>query len=192
MRKGDFFIENKRPNKKKSVGIFGTVRAMTMAAMLTAMSVVIGIFCKSFLNFGGGLFRITFENLPILVAGIMFGPLVGGIVGLATDVISYFLSGQAYPINFIVTIGATAIGVISGFLSKYAFKKSGYARIIFPSAIAHIIGSMIIKPIGLFTFYSWAVLWRVPLYLIIAPLEITLICLMYRNSTVRKLIDGGI
>ena len=191
VRKGDFFMENKATKKKKSIGIFGTVKAMTMAAMLTAMSVVIGIFCKSFLNFGGGLFRITFENLPILLAGIMFGPVVGGIVGLATDVISYFLSGQAYPINLIVTLGATSIGVISGLFSKFVIKSKGYSRIIISSSIAHAIGSMIIKPIGLFTFYSWAVLWRVPLYLVIAPLEITLICLMYRNATVKKLMDGG-
>ena len=188
-------MENKRNGQRNGqrnrLSLFGTVKAMVMAAMLTAMSVVIGIFCKSFLNFGGGLFRITFENLPILVSGIMFGPIVGGVVGAATDIISYFLSGQAYPINLIVTLGATAIGVISGLFSKYVFRKKGYLRIILPSAIAHIIGSMIIKPIGLFTFYSWAVLWRVPLYLVIAPLEITLICLMYKNSTVRKLIDGG-
>ena len=182
----------KAKNSKKRIGIFGSVRAMTMAAMLTAMSVVIGIFCKSFLNFGAGLFRITFENLPILLAGIMFGPIVGGVVGAATDIISYFLSGQAYPINILVTLGATSIGVISGFLSRYAFKNKGYARIIIPSALAHVIGSMIIKPIGLFAFYGWAVLWRVPMYFVIAPVEIVMICLMYRNSTVRKLIDGGI
>ncbi len=179
-------------NKSKAkIGIFGTVQSLTMAAMLTAMSVVIGIFCKSLLNFGGGLFRITFENLPIIISGIMFGPIVGGVVGLATDIISYFLSGQAYPLNIIVTLGATAIGLISGLLSKCVFKKSGYARIIFPAAIAHIIGSMIIKPIGLFTFYSWAVLWRVPLYFVIAPLEIVIICLMYKNASVKKLMDRG-
>ena len=92
--KGDFFMkENKRHTSK--IGIFGTVSSLTMAAMLTAMSVVIGIFCKSLLNFGGGLFRITFENLPILMAGIMFGPVVGGVVGAATDILSYLLSGQA-------------------------------------------------------------------------------------------------
>ena len=181
----------KTKNCKKRIGIFGSVKAMTMAAMLTAMSVVIGIFCKSFLNFGAGLFRITFENLPILLAGIMFGPIVGGVVGAATDIISYFLSGQAYPINIMVTLGAALIGVISGFLSRYVFKNNGYAKIIIPSALAHVIGSMIIKPIGLFAFYGWAVLWRVPMYLVIAPVEIVLICLMYRNSTVRKLIDGG-
>ena len=172
------------------VALFGSLKVMTMAAMLTAMSVVIGIFCKSFLNFGAGLFRITFENLPILMSGIMFGPVVGGIVGVATDIVSYFLSGQAYPINPLVTLGAGLVGAVSGLLSRYVFKKSGYARIIIPSAAAHVVASMIVKPIGLFAFYGWAVLWRVPVYLVIAPLEILLICLMYRNHAVRRLIDG--
>lgn len=177
--------------KNKKVALFGSLKVMTMAAMLTAMSVVIGIFCKSFLNFGGGLFRVTFENLPILTAGIMFGPLVGGIVGAATDVVSYFMSGQVYPINPIVTVGAASVGIVSGFLAKYVFKKRGYVRIILPSALAHAVGSMIIKPIGLFAFYGWAVLWRIPLYLVIVPLEILLLCLMYRNGAVRRLIDGN-
>ncbi len=185
--KGDFFMKKQRAK----IGIFGTIKTMTMASMLTAMSVVIGIFCKTLLNFGAGLYRITFENLPILISGIMFGPLVGGIVGVATDLISYLLSPQLYPPNYIVTLGAFSIGVVSGLLSRYVFKKRGYARLIFPSLFAHIIGSMIIKPIGLFQFYSWAVLWRIPLYVIIAPLEILIICIMYRNHSVKKVFDGG-
>lgn len=165
---------------------------MTIAAMLTAMSVVIGIFCKSFLNFGVGLFRVTFENLPILLAGIMFGPAVGGVVGAASDIVSYLMTPQAYPINLIVTVGATMMGVISGTLSHYVFKKRGRARIIVSAAIAHIICSMIIKPIGLYSYYGALVLWRIPLYLVIAPLEITLICIMYRNASVRRVMDGNL
>ncbi len=173
------------------ISIFGTVKTMTAAAMLTAMSVVIGIICKTLLNFGGGLYRITFENLPILISGIMFGPIVGGVVGIATDLISYLLSPQIYPPNYIVTLGAFSTGIISGFLSRYVFKKRGYARLIFPSMLAHIVGSMIIKPIGLFQFYSWAVLWRIPMYLAIAPFEIIIICLMYKNHSVKRVMDGG-
>ena len=185
VRKGGFFMKNEK--KKSNLSLFRSLKALVMAAMLTAMSVVIGIFCKSMLNFGAGLFRITFENLPIILAGIMFGPLVGGAVGAATDIISYFLSGQAYPINLIVTVGAASVGVVSGLLAKYAFKKKGLTRIIAPAAVAHVVGSMIIKPIGLFTFYSWAVLWRIPLYLVIAPVEIIILCLLYKNANFRKL-----
>ena len=166
------------------------VKALTTAAMLTAMSVIIGIICKNFLNFGGGLFRVTFENLPIILTGILYGPIVGGAVGAATDLISYFLSAQVYPPNLIVTLGATMVGVTAGVFAKYVVKKRGYLQIIVSGSVAHVIGSMIIKPIGLFQFYSFAVFWRIPLYFLIAPLEIMLICLMFKNKTFRRLVDG--
>lgn len=165
------------------------INTLTLSAMLTAMSVLIGIFCKNFLNFGGGLFRVTFENLPIILAGVLFGPAVGGIVGVATDLVSYFMSSQIYPPNLIVTFGAMSIGLISGFISKFVIKKRGYAQIIVSAAFAHLVGSIIIKSVGLFTFYSWAILWRIPLYFIVAPIEIMLLCLLYRNKSFRRLIE---
>lgn len=166
-----------------------SVRALTLAAMLTAMSVVIGIFCKSFLNFGGGLIRITFENLPIILSGILFGPLVGAVVGVATDLISYFLSPQIYPPNFIVMFGAAMIGFLSGLVSKVIIRKRGYAQIIVAVVSAHVVGSMIIKTIGLFQFFQWAVIWRIPLYIVIAAVEMMVLCLLYKNATFRKLIE---
>lgn len=175
---------------KQKISLFGSIRVLTMSAMLIATSVVIGIFCKTFLNFGLGLFRVTFENLPILAAGLMFGPVIGGLAGAATDIISYFLSPQAYPINLVVTLGATMIGVISGLFSHYVFKRRGITRIIVSCLPAHAVGSMIIKSIGLFQFYGIAVLWRVPLYLVIATIEIALLCLMYKNKAVRTLMDS--
>ena len=168
------------------------VKNLALAAMLTAMSVVIGIFCKTVLNFADGLFRVTFENLPIILAGIIFGPVIGGLVGAASDLISYLLSAQAYPPNLVVTLGATAVGVVAGVVSHYVIKKRGDLQFIVAGGAAHLIGSMIIKPIGLFVFYSWLVLWRIPLYLVIAPLEITVICLLYKNKAVRRLIDRSV
>ena len=164
-----------------------SVKRLTLAAMLVAMSVIVGIFCKNFMNFGGGLFRVTFENLPIILSGIMFGPIMGAAVGIATDLISYLLSAQIYPPNLIVTLGAAVIGFTSGFVAKYIVKKNGYPRIIAAGASAHILGSMLIKPVGLFTFYGWAVLWRIPLYFVIAPVEIIILCLLYKNANFRKL-----
>ena len=168
-----------------------SIKALTTAAMLTAMSVIVGILCKNFLNFGGGLFRITFENLPIILTGILYGPIVGGAVGAATDLISYFLSAQIYPPNLIVTLGATMVGVAAGVISKFFIKKRGYAQIIVSGSVAHIVGSMIIKPIGLFQFYQWSVLFRIPLYLVIAPIEIVILCLLYRNSAFRKVMENA-
>ena len=165
-----------------------SIKLLTSMAMMTAISIVIGIFCKSVLNFGGGLFRVTFENLPIILTGIIFGPIAGGTVGLASDLISYMLSGQVYPPNLLVTFGAIMIGVSSGVMSKCILKSKGNAQIIASAAVAHIVGSMIIKPIGLYQFYGILVLWRIPLYLVIAPVEIILLCLLLKNKSFAKVI----
>ena len=159
------------------------VRYITEAAMMIALSVIIGIFCKNFLNFGGGLFRVTFENVPIIMAGIIMGPIAGGVVGLSSDLLSYFLSAQAYPPNLIVTLGATMVGVMAGISAKFIVKRRGSVQIIVSGTLAHVVGSMIIKPIGLFQFYQYLVLLRIPFYLVIAPIEIVLICALLRRKS---------
>lgn len=165
------------------------LNVITLAAMLTAMSVVIGIFCKNFLNFGGGLFRITFENLPIILSGIVFGPIIGAVVGVASDMVSYFLSAQVYPPNLVVTLGAAVVGAVSGIVSRVIIKNRGYGQIIASGVSAHLIGSVIIKSIGLYQFYGAAILWRIPLYVFIISIEVLLLCLLYKNLSFRKLID---
>ena len=166
-----------------------TTRRITLSALLVAMSVIIGIFCKNFMNFGGGLFRVTFENFPIILSGFLFGPLVGGLVGVATDLVSYLLSAQIYPPNLIVTFGALMIGSVSGVVSRVLSKRSGYVRIIACCTVSHLIGSVIIKSIGLHTFYGIAVLWRIPLYIVITAVETSLMCMLYKNANFRSLID---
>ena len=166
-----------------------SITRVTTAAMMTALSVVIGIFCKNYLNFGAGLFRITFENLPIIICGIVSGPVIGGIVGLLSDLISYLLSAQAYPPNLIVTLGATMVGVISGISARFIIKKKGTPQIVLAGSLAHIVSSMIIKPIGLYQFYGILVLWRIPLYLVIASLEILVLCHLFRKGVFRKLTE---
>ena len=164
------------------------IKTITTTAMLIAISIIIGIFCKSFLNFGEGLLRITFENLPIIMAGILYGPIIGGVTGLATDIISYFLSGQAFPIMPVVTLGSVMVGVVSGVVSKYIVRKKGTKQIIISGAFAHLVGSMIIKPIGLYTFYNILVLIRIPLYLVIAPIEIALLCMLLNRKSFARVV----
>lgn len=171
--------------------VFKKVITLTTAAMLTALSVVIGIFCKNFLNFGMGLFRITFENFPIILSGIMFGPWVGAFVGIASDVLSYILSTQSFAITPVVTLGAALVGVVSGTVSQYLVKKEGAFRIVASVAAAHLVGSVLVKSIGLFVYYDWMVLWRVPTYAVIATIEALLLCLMYKNKTFNTLMKKG-
>ena len=165
-----------------------SITMVTTAAMMTAISVVIGIFCKNYLNFAMGLFRITFENMPIIMTGIIYGPIVGGIVGAASDLVSYLFSAQVYPPNLVVTFGAMLIGVVSGIVSRFIVRKKGTFQIIVSGFAAHVVGSMLIKTIGLYQFYGMLVLWRIPLYLLIAPIEILVICVLLKRRSFSRLI----
>ena len=177
------------PTQNRRATAKSALKRLVLGAMLAAMSVVIGMFCKSFLNFGGGLWRVTFENLPIILAGVFLGPVTGGLVGVVSDLTSYLLSPQIYPPNLIVTLGAFTVGLVSGLMARFVVREHSVKQIITSASAAHIVGSMIIKPIGLFQFYQWAVLVRIPLYLVIAPLEIFLLCLLWRQKSFRKLFE---
>ena len=173
----------------KNDKIFKNIKVLTTASLLASMSVVIGIFCKSLMNFGDGLFRITFENLPIILSGILYGPAIGCVVGLISDIISYLLSPQTYPINLVVTIGAGVIGLVSGIISRYFLKKTNITQIVTATLASHLIGSVIIKSFGLFAFYEWAVLFRIPTYIVIASVEAAIIWLLYSKSSFRRLME---
>ena len=174
--------------KQKNLKGFGKTKTMCACALLVAATVVIAYMCKLFMTFGA--VRVTFENLPIIISGVIFGPLVGGIVGVATDLISYLLSAQIYPPNLIVTLGAALIGVTSGLVAKFLVKTSGYMQIIISELLAHTVGSLIVKSIGLYQFYGIAVLWRIPLYAVIMCVEIFILCLLYRNSGFKNLLES--
>ena len=169
---------------------FRATKVITTAAMMTAISVLIGIFCKNYMNFGvpPGLFRVTFENLPIIMSGILYGPIIGGVVGVLTDLISYLLSSQAYPPNLIVTLGAAVSGIVAGLVAKFIIRKKGRAQIIVAGALSHLVASMVIKSIGLYQYYGALVLFRIPLYLCIAPIEILIICALLKRKSFARIV----
>ena len=169
----------------------GNVYVLVCAAMLAAISVVIGIFCKSFLNFGNGLFRITLENFPIILSGLAFGPVVGACVGAVADIISFMLSTQTLAISPIVTLGAAAVGAVSGLMSHYVFKREGNVRVVLSVSVAHLVGSVLIKSVGLFAYYEWLVLWRIPTYIVIAVIEAGLLCYLYKSPVFAKIFKLG-
>ena len=121
--------------------LFGNVRVLTISALLIAMSIVLGKLLA--FNITDSI-RISLENLPLLMAGIFFGPFIGAAVGAGADIIGCLIVG--YSINPIISVGAASIGFIAGFVSHFIFKKRSLPSIAVSVAAAHIIGSMISSP----------------------------------------------
>lgn len=179
-------------NKSRSrIVIFGTLKIMVASALFVAMSIVLGKYLA--VNIGAGL-RLSFENLPIIFAGVIFGPIVGVAVAVASDIIGCVLVG--YAINPIVTLGAAFIGLISG-LPCLALKRTKlpYAvKVLLSVFPAHIVGSILIKSFGLAAYagmpFGIFVLLRLGIYLAVGGLEFALVYFISKNKLIRSQLDS--
>ena len=183
---------NSTRNQNRDYTLFGIgakmpLKMLVFSALLSAISIILG----KYLAINAGEFlRFSFENLPIILSGIAFGPIVGGLVGAVSDVLGSLLVG--YAINPIITLGACSVGVISGFSYLLMKKKptSLTLRIIISVFSAHIAGSLIIKSVGLYLMYSTPLLvllsWRVLNYVIIGTLEVILLRALLMNRSIMK------
>ena len=168
---------------KPDVKVFGSTKVLIAAALLAAMSMVLGKFCA--INIGSSI-RIGFGGLPIQMAGMFFGPAVGAAVGLVADVIGCLLKG--YSINPIITLGSASIGFVSGLMFHHVLKgmkKSSVPKVAISDLAAHIIGSMIITSFGLYLYYHTPLqqlAMRVPVYLLTSAAETAIISVLVTNK----------
>ena len=174
--------------KQKSIASrhHGNIRILTFSAVLVAMSIV----CGKYLAFGvGNVLRFSFENLPIILGGVMFGPVVGALIGIGADLIGCILVG--YAINPIITLGAAVIGLLSGALWRMMNRLPYALTVISVTVISHIVGSVLIKTFGLAMYYDMPIyvlmLWRLLNYLIVGAVECLLLYFVLKNKSVRSI-----
>lgn len=185
---------SKNTSRNFKVPIFKSLSGLCFAAILSAMSFILGKFLQipnPFQEF----IRISFENLPIILAGISLGPIAGALVGAVADLIGCALYG--YSINPIITVGAFSIGLVSGFISNYVVKTPLILKVIISTAAAHIVGSVLIKSAGLAVWYLskyelgyWEfVAWRLLNYTIVAIAECVLLYILLKNKAIQKQLE---
>ena len=157
------------------------LRALLLMSLFMALSIIFG----KFLAFNvGEMIRISFENLPILFAGLVLGPIAGVTVAVGADLVGCLLVG--YAINPIVTLGAAAIGLFGGITARITRKLPLLLRVVLTVLSAHLIGSVCIKTAGLAAFYgvsySALMLWRSLNYLLVGTLEGVLLYVLLKSS----------
>ncbi len=173
------------------IAVFGNTRALCFAAILAAMSIVLGKFLQ-IPNPFGEFIRISFENLPVLLAGLTMGPVSAMIIAIVADLLGCVLYG--YSINPIVTLGAAAVGLVAGLIGYFLKGRPLLLRVIFATVMAHLCGSVLIKSAGLAAWYLTKyelgylefVAWRGVNYAIVATAEILLLYALLRNRALQK------
>ncbi len=163
------------------------LRLTVFLSVLTAISIICG---KYLAIRSGDVLRFSLENMPIIFAGVAFGPLAGGAVGLVADLVGCVMVG--YTINPLVALGAAMIGMVSGLVPILLQKTKLSERIIniIAVAAAHIIGSVIIKTLGLAAYYDMPfyvlMLWRIFNYVIVGVIDGTALHILLKNKEIKK------
>lgn len=179
---------------KENVTVFGSVRALCFAAILSAMSLILGKYLQ-IPNPLQEIIRISFENTPVIMAGITMGPLAGALVGAVADLIGCLSYG--YSINPLVTLGAASVGFVAGVVSHYLITRPLLIKVIAATVSSHIVGSVFIKSAGLAAWYLaeydmsfWGLVgWRALTYTFISLAECTVLYLLLRNRALSSQIE---
>ena len=159
-----------------------STRTLTVLALLIAMSIVF----SRVLSISTGFVRFNLGSLPVLLAGIVFGPGAGFAVGALADMIGGVLAG--YAINPLITLGAAAIGLVGGLLwQKLPHALRLGQRLLLSVLAAHVVGSIVINSLALRILYgyAWSVLAaRIPNALVLTAVNTVLLRLLMENKAV--------
>ena len=164
-----------------------SLRITIILALMVAISILMG---KYLAIRGGDVMRFSLENTPIILSGIAFGPGAGALVGLVADLVGCIMVG--YTINPLVALGAVAIGLISGFMPRILARinVNGRLNLAITVAVAHLIGSVLIKTVGLSSYYDMPfvilMLWRALNYLIVGALDGIVVHILLGHRAIDK------
>ena len=180
-------MKNEEKSKKSGSS---QLRVTVALALLAAISIVCG---KYLAIRAGDVMRFSLENMPIIFASVAFGPWLAALVAAVADILGCVLVG--YEINPVVTVGAVALAITSGLIYRAVahtrVKKS--VAIVIATIAGHIVGSVIIKTVGLSAYYSYPflilMLWRLLNYVIVGALDATVLIVLFRNHALVRSLD---
>lgn len=127
--------------------VFST-KALAICAMLTALSVV---FARLIGLMPSESMRFSIEAVPIFLAGMLFGPVMGGCVGFAADFVGCLFS--PFGFNPIFSVPPILYGVFAGLMRPVLRKKITILRLTLAFLLPVVLGSILYQSATLAYMY---------------------------------------
>ncbi len=160
-----------------------SVKALVLLGLMVALNVVLG---RLSIQITPEVRISVFGYIPIVLAGMLMGPLYGGLVGAAGDVINYALFTHAYGGYF---PGYTFTALVSGLWYGYVLhgKKVTWLRAVLAIAPVIIVGEMGLNSVWTYMMYSKTFWAKLPLRLLTNVIECPIKIALLMGMT--KLLD---
>ena len=113
-----------------------TLRQLCILGMLVALTIVFGFFATWRI---GASIKISLKFSSVYVAAVLFGPIIGGIVGMAS-------ANPAAGFIPLITVAEFAIGAVYGlFFKKVEFSKPHLPRVFLCCTFQALVLDMLVK-----------------------------------------------
>ena len=113
-------------------------RTLAYCAMLAALQVVMARFI---IPMPAADTRFSLEAIPVVLAGLFFGPMAGAMVGFSADMVGSLFSGFGF--NPLFCLPPILYGLCGGLLRRYVGEKPCFLRVLLTYAPAVILGSFL-------------------------------------------------
>ncbi|MFI3168699.1 MAG: folate family ECF transporter S component [Faecalibacterium sp.] len=163
-----------------------STKAMVQCALLIAISIVL----THLLTISTPFLRINLGGVPILLAGVLFGPVAGFVVGALADLIGGTLAG--YSINFMITLGTALTGFCMGLCYHYLPLPKQNFRLLSGVVFGNLIGSVIVNTLALRIYYgyAWSILaLRIPNNIVLGAAEFFVLWCLCKNKALMKVLQ---
>lgn len=144
--------------KKQFVDSFNElkhVKCIAVTAMLMALGIVLGYFSVQITQF----MRVGFSFIANELVALLFGPVVGGIMGGAVDILKYIMKPTG-PFFFGWTLNAILSAVIYGI--AFYHKPISFWRILIAKVVVAVIVNMLLGTYWLSIMYGKGFLALLP------------------------------
>ncbi|MDR2605940.1 MAG: folate family ECF transporter S component [Oscillospiraceae bacterium] len=158
-------------------------RTTVSLAVLAALSIVL----SRVLAINSGPMRFSIGSTPIVLAGLLFGPIGGVLVGFGADFLGAVFLGNG-PYNPLLCVTPILMGLIPGLLRRYVWNKPSLVRIYAVMLPSYVVGAMLYTTFILAKFiYSDTTFlpllgWRVLTYVITLAVDGFIIFLLIKTN----------
>ncbi len=131
------------------VKAYFTPKRIAYLGIMTALAVITNIFS---ITVNSGANSISFNYVICSLAGVFFGPVSGGIVGLLGDLIGCLISPKG-PFNPFIMLSSALIGVLSG-LAFMLPKVNVYFKLLIAYVFIFVVCTLGFNTFGLWFYYA--------------------------------------
>lgn len=126
-----------------------TTRTLVFCALLAALQVVLA---RLVVPMPAADTRFSIEAVPVFLAGALFGPVPGALVGFGSDMVGCLFSPYGY--NPLFALPPILYGLCGGLFRGWLSQKTSFFRILLAFLPAVVLGSILYQSVALTYVYS--------------------------------------